>query len=89
MLSIFVYFEDETSLTTSPPAKRRSYKLPKETKALIDADTTNKKLWGEVTAILQDYPVSDNLSGETANFESQVLIVQNWKVYFRFLLCFV
>ncbi|XP_074619358.1 E3 ubiquitin-protein ligase UHRF1-like isoform X3 [Acropora palmata] len=48
--------EDETSLTISPPAKRRSYKLPKETKALIDADTTNKKLWSEVTAILQDYP---------------------------------
>ncbi|XP_015764928.1 PREDICTED: E3 ubiquitin-protein ligase UHRF1-like [Acropora digitifera] len=48
--------EDETSLTTSPPAKRRSYKLPKETKTLIDADTTNKKLWSEVTAILQDYP---------------------------------
>lgn len=48
-----------------------------ETKALIDADTTNKKLWSEVTAVLQDYPVSDNLSGETMNFRS-LLKVKCW-----------
>lgn len=48
--------EGETSPTKSPPTKKRNYKLPDETKALIAGDITNKKLWKEVTADLQDYP---------------------------------
>ena len=46
------------SPTKSPPAKKRSYKLPEKTKELLDADTINTKLWSEVTSGLQDYPVS-------------------------------
>lgn len=50
--------ESETSPAKSPPAKKKSYKLPEETKAVLDADTANEKLWSEVTTALQDYPVS-------------------------------
>ena len=58
-LIFFVMFsESETSPAKSPPAKKKSYKLPEETKALLDADTANEKLWSEVTTALQDYPVS-------------------------------
>ena len=53
-----MFSESETSPAKSPPAKKKSYKLPEETKALLDADTANEKLWSEVTTALQDYPVS-------------------------------
>lgn len=48
--------EGDVSPAKSPPAKKRSYKLPEKMKELLDADTVNTKLWSEVTSELQDYP---------------------------------
>lgn len=48
--------EGEASPQKSPPSKKKGYRLTAETKALLDADTTNSKLWTEVTTALQDYP---------------------------------
>ena len=53
-----VFFKGEASPQKSPPSKKKGYRLTAETKALLDADTTNSKLWTEVTTALQDYPVS-------------------------------
>ena len=55
-----VLYKGETSPAKSPPTKKRGYKLPEKTKALLDADTVNTKLWSEVTTALQDYPVSSS-----------------------------
>lgn len=53
-----VFFKGEGSPQKSPPSKKKGYRLKAETKALLDADTANSKLWTEVTTALQDYPVS-------------------------------
>ena len=53
-----VFFKGEASPQKSPPSKKKGYRLTAETKALLDTDTANSKLWTEVTTALQDYPVS-------------------------------
>ena len=58
MYNLNSFNKGETSPDKSPPTKKRGYKLKAETKALLDADTANTKLWNEVTTALQDYPVS-------------------------------
>ena len=48
-----MFFKGEASPQKSPPSKKKGYRLTAETKALLDADTTNSKLWTEVTTALQ------------------------------------
>ena len=58
LYNLYLLEKGDTSPDNSPPTKKRGYKLKEETKALLDADTANTKLWNEVTTALQDYPVS-------------------------------
>ena len=73
LIFLILFSESETSPAKSPPAKKKSYKLPEETKALLHADTANEKLWSEVTTALQDYPVSIYANLRTSIYALELL----------------
>ena len=75
-----MFFKGEASPQKSPPSKKKGYRLTAETKALLDTDTANSKLWTEVTTALQDYPVSIALLRHASKLKGAGMLVGNFEL---------